>query len=92
MTGEISLRGLVLPVGGIKEKVLAALHAGIETVLLPARNRKDFEEIPEQAREGLRFRWIETVDDLVREAIEPVPGKGKGKRGKRPRLAAKGRR
>src|SRR5690606_9270042 len=51
MTGEISLRGLVLPVGGIKEKVLAALRAGIKCVMLPARNRKDFEDIPQQARE-----------------------------------------
>ena len=51
MTGEISLRGLVLPVGGIKEKVLAAMRAGITTVMLPARNRKDLEDVPESARE-----------------------------------------
>jgi ATP-dependent Lon protease len=70
MTGEISLRGLVLPVGGIKEKVLAALRAGIATVLLPARNRRDLEEIPEEARDTLRFVWLETVDDALREAIE----------------------
>jgi ATP-dependent Lon protease len=69
MTGEISLRGLVLPVGGIREKVLAALQAGIRTVLLPARNRKELDEIPKQAREGLRFVWLETVDDVLREAI-----------------------
>ncbi|HEV7619888.1 MAG TPA: endopeptidase La [Burkholderiaceae bacterium] len=73
MTGEISLRGLVMPVGGIKEKVLAALRAGITTVLLPARNRKELEEIPEEARRQLEFVWLETVDDAVREAIgEPV--------------------
>ncbi|MDB5764834.1 MAG: lon [Herminiimonas sp.] len=69
MTGEISLRGLVLPVGGIKEKVLAALQAGIKVVLLPARNRKDLDDIPEEARRRLRFVWLETVDDAVREAI-----------------------
>jgi ATP-dependent Lon protease len=69
MTGEISLRGLVLPVGGIKEKVLAALRAGITTVLLPARNEKELEEIPEDARRQIRFVWLTTVDDAVREAI-----------------------
>ncbi len=70
MTGEISLRGLVLPVGGIKEKTLAALRAGIHTVLLPARNRKDLEEIPESARNQLRFIWLETVDDALGAALE----------------------
>jgi ATP-dependent Lon protease len=69
MTGEISLRGLVLPVGGIKEKVLAALRAGITTVLLPARNEKDLEEIPEDARRQLNFVWLNTVDDAVLAAI-----------------------
>ena len=73
MTGEISLRGLVLPVGGIKEKVLAALRAGINTVLLPARNRKELEEIPEDARRQLTFVWLETVDDAVREAVGEAP-------------------
>ncbi len=69
MTGEISLRGLVLPVGGVKEKVLAALRAGISTVLLPARNAKDLEDIPEDARRQLHFVWLTTVDDALREAI-----------------------
>ena len=73
MTGEISLRGLVLPVGGIKEKVLAALRAGINTVLLPARNRKELEEIPEDARRQLTFVWLETVDDAVRDAVGEAP-------------------
>jgi ATP-dependent Lon protease len=74
MTGEISLRGLVLPVGGIKEKVLAALRAGITTVLLPARNEKDLDEIPEDARRQLQFVWLNTVDDAVLAAIgAPVP-------------------
>lgn len=72
MTGEISLRGLVLPVGGIKEKVLAALQAGIRTVLLPSRNRKELDEIPEEARRELQFVWLDTVDDAMREAIGNV--------------------
>ncbi len=70
MTGEISLRGLVLPVGGIKEKVLAALAAGIKTVLLPERNRKDLEDIPESARSQLRFVWLETAEDAIANALE----------------------
>jgi ATP-dependent Lon protease len=65
MTGEISLRGLVLPVGGIKEKVLAALRAGVRTVLLPARNRKDLLDVPEEARSQLEFIWLERVDDAL---------------------------
>jgi ATP-dependent Lon protease len=69
MTGEISLRGLVLPVGGIKEKVLAAHRAGLARVLVPARNRKDFEDVPESAREALEFVWLETVDDAIQAAL-----------------------
>jgi len=72
MTGEISLRGLVLPVGGVKEKVLAALRAGIRVVMLPMRNRKELDEIPEEARKALQFVWLETVDDALREAIGNV--------------------
>ena len=71
MTGEISLRGLVLPVGGIKEKVVAAARAGIRRVLLPARNRKDFEDIPDEVRKAMAFVWLETVDDAVHAALEP---------------------
>ncbi|WP_051748448.1 endopeptidase La [Nevskia soli] len=70
MTGEISLRGLVLPVGGIKEKVVAAARAGIKTVMLPARNKADLEEIPEDVQRQLRFVWLERVDQAVAEAIE----------------------
>jgi ATP-dependent Lon protease len=69
MTGEISLRGLVLPVGGIKEKVTAAVRAGITTLLLPARNRRDWDDIPEEARRKARFVWCERIDDAVAEAI-----------------------
>lgn len=70
MTGEISLRGLVLPIGGVKEKCLAALRAGIHTVLLPARNRKDLEDVPENARNQLHFVWLERVDDALEVALE----------------------
>jgi ATP-dependent Lon protease len=70
MTGEISLRGLVLPVGGIKEKVVAAHRAGIKRVMLPARNRKDFEDIPEEARRELEFVWLERVDDAIASGLE----------------------
>jgi ATP-dependent Lon protease len=72
MTGEISLRGLVLPVGGIKEKVVAAARAGLATVILPARNRKDYEEIPEAARNALHFLWAERVEDVMEAALEPA--------------------
>ncbi|MDQ6917441.1 MAG: endopeptidase La [Pseudomonadota bacterium] len=69
MTGEISLRGLVLPIGGVKEKVLAALRAGITTVILPARNRRDLDEIPADARDKLEFVWVEHVDDALATAL-----------------------
>jgi ATP-dependent Lon protease len=73
MTGEISLRGLVLPIGGVKEKTLAALRAGIDTVLLPKRNQKDLEEIPESARKQLKFVWLENIDDALAAAFDPPP-------------------
>jgi ATP-dependent Lon protease len=72
MTGEISLRGLVLPVGGIKEKVVAAARASLSAVILPARNRKDYEDIPEGARSSLRFVWAERVEDVIEAALDPV--------------------
>lgn len=71
MTGEISLRGLVLPVGGIKEKVVAAAAAGITRVMLPARNRRDFDDIPEEVRNTLEFIWLEKVEDAVAQALSP---------------------
>jgi ATP-dependent Lon protease len=69
MTGEISLRGVVMPVGGIKDKVLAAMRAGIRTVMLPARNRRDLDEVPAEARAKLEFVWLDTVDDAMRVAM-----------------------
>jgi ATP-dependent Lon protease len=70
MTGEISLRGLVLPVGGIKEKVVAAAAAGLTRVMLPTRNKRDFDEIPKGARDRLEFIWLERVDEAIAEALE----------------------
>jgi len=71
MTGEISLRGLVLPVGGVKEKVLAALHAGLKRIMLPARNIRDLDEIPPDARNALEFISLATVDDALEAALKP---------------------
>jgi ATP-dependent Lon protease len=70
MTGEISLRGMVLPVGGIKEKVLAALAAGIEQVILPSRNKKDVEEVPLEAQRKLQFYFIDDVNEAMKVAIQ----------------------
>jgi ATP-dependent Lon protease len=75
MTGEITLRGLVLPVGGIKEKVLAGMRAGIKTIILPKKNEKDLEEIPENIRNQLDFKFIQRMDeaiDLALKHIEPA--------------------
>jgi ATP-dependent Lon protease len=72
MTGEISLRGLVLPVGGIKEKVVAAARADIKRVMLPARNRKDYEDIPDEVRKAMEFVWLDTVEQAVTAALEPA--------------------
>jgi ATP-dependent Lon protease len=87
MTGEISLRGLVLPVGGIKEKMVAAARAGIKRVLLPARNRKDYDDIPEEARKQLQFVWLEHVDEAVEAAFQ---SQSTGENGTEPRRAVSG--
>jgi len=70
MTGEITLRGKVLPVGGIKEKVLGARRAGVRTILLPKRNEKDLEDVPEAVRQEMRFVFVETMDDVLEQALE----------------------
>ncbi|MBR0823729.1 endopeptidase La [Bradyrhizobium liaoningense] len=75
MTGEISLRGLVLPVGGIKEKVVAAAAAGLKRVMLPARNKRDYDDIPPSARDNLEFIWLERVDEAIAAALEPADAK-----------------
>ena len=74
MTGEITLRGTVLPVGGIKEKVLAARRAGIHTVILPRKNEKDLEEVPENAKKDLKFEFVQKMDEIIPLALlEPRP-------------------
>jgi ATP-dependent Lon protease len=73
MTGEITLRGNVLPVGGIKEKVLAAKRAGIKTVLLPRKNEKDMVEVPKELLHELTVSYIDTIEDAIAHAIEKVP-------------------
>jgi ATP-dependent Lon protease len=65
MTGEITLRGLVLPIGGVKEKVLAARRAGIRNVILPKMNEKDLEEVPESIKSNMQFKFIERVDEAI---------------------------
>ena len=73
MTGEITLRGQVLPVGGVKEKVLAAHRSGLKTVILPARNEADLDDLPEDVRRELQFVFVETVQDVLETALEPAP-------------------
>ncbi len=71
MTGEISLRGQVLPVGGIKEKVLAAHRAGLKTVILPSRNEADLEDLPKEVLQEINFVFADTIDDVLQAALEP---------------------
>ena len=73
MTGEITLRGKVLPVGGIKEKVLAAHRTGIRSVILPSRNERDVEEVPEELRRQLRFIFVNDAEEILRHALTPSP-------------------
>jgi ATP-dependent Lon protease len=79
MTGEITLRGQVLPVGGIKEKVLAAHRSGLKTVILPNRNEADLEDLPEEVRESIKFVFVESVDEVLEAALEPASSKTKRK-------------
>jgi ATP-dependent Lon protease len=72
MTGEITLRGQVLPVGGIKEKVLAAHRFGLTTVILPRRNEADLEDLPAEVLQAIKFILVETVDEVINAALEPL--------------------
>lgn len=81
MTGEITLRGLVLPIGGLKEKTLAAMRAGIKHVIAPKRNEKDLPEIPDEVRQALQFHFVENVDQALRVALGPTEKKEKRARG-----------
>ena len=69
MTGEITLRGQVLPVGGIKEKVLAAHRAGIKRIILPKWNQKDLEDVPKKVRKMIRFYFVQTMDEVLKLAL-----------------------
>ena len=101
MTGEITLRGLVLPIGGLKEKTLAAMRAGIKQVIVPKRNEKDMPDVPEEVRNTVKFHFVENVDQVLEMALgaklrpkpaaKPTPGKAaNGDRDKRPRARTHG--
>jgi ATP-dependent Lon protease len=77
MTGEITLRGQVLPVGGIKEKVLAAHRSGLKTIILPTRNEGDLEDLPDEVRNSIHFIFADSVDDVLQAALESFPAKRK---------------
>jgi ATP-dependent Lon protease len=77
MTGEITLRGRVLPVGGVKEKAVAALRHGITTVLLPTANLPDLEQLPEEVRNALRFCAVRTMDEVLEAALTELPGRSR---------------
>jgi len=73
MTGEITLRGRILPVGGLKEKLLAAKRAGLKKVIIPEKNRKDLDEIPKNILKGLKLEFMENIDDAVKHTMEKYP-------------------
>jgi len=75
MTGEITLRGRVLPIGGLKEKVLAAKRMGIKTVIIPKRNKKDLEELPKYVKEGMKFILVESMDQVLRHIFSKTKTK-----------------
>ena len=83
MTGEITLRGQVLPIGGVKEKVLAAHRAGLKTVILPRRNEKDLADVPADVRQDLKFVLADRVDDVIAAAFEPRARRTRGGNGSR---------
>jgi ATP-dependent Lon protease len=93
MTGEITLRGNVLPVGGVKEKVLAARRARVSTIILPQQNRRDLEEVPKELFKDIRFVFVENMRQVFREALKEkgAPAGASGVRPQRLPQAASGR-
>jgi len=73
MTGEVTLQGRVLPIGGLKQKVLAAHAAGLTDVIIPERNRADLDDVPEDVREAMTFHPVLSVDEVLELALEPAP-------------------
>jgi ATP-dependent Lon protease len=73
MTGEVTLRGKVLEIGGVKEKVLAAYRAGLREVMMPKPNEKDLRDIPDEVRAAMKFTLVSNMDDVLREALLPAP-------------------
>ena len=88
MTGEVTLRGRVLPIGGVKMKVLAAHRAGLTTVILPKRNERDLEELPQDVREAMRFVAVDRIDEAFAVAIGAADGLAVGVAAQGDRLIA----